>query len=399
MNRFINYLLKIFKNISLKWTSYVLVSLLLVFVLMVIFMVIEFFKVTKDPIEIGRLIIDYLKAVLSWPVIIFALLYIFITKFEKEIRELLKSLEEVGGEKVSAKFRRRLHKKSKKKTVQLQPDIGKLSERAIQKQKQLKPVDITRKVKELLESDYKRAIKIYESLQTDLFSKEVHEAMSYNYYMDGKYEDAISELKQHLALDPKNDKVYYRWGANLDSLGRFEEAIEKYKMAIQINPKFSEAYYNWGAALDNLEKYEEAIEKYKKAIEINPTDADAYYNWGVDLSNLDREGEAIEKFEKVLEINPEAGDVYSSLAASLIIVGRYQDAIAKCKKALELNSKDDVAYYNLGCAYSRLKQKEESVKNLRKAIELDPMNKELAKTEKDFDNIRNDPEFKKLVGE
>src|SRR5574341_1379133 len=365
MNRFINYLLKIFKNISLKWTSYVLVSLLLVFVLMVIFMVIEFFKVTKDPIEIGRLIIDYLKAVLSWPVIIFALLYIFITKFEKEIRELLKSLEEVGGEKVSAKFRRRLHKKSKKKTVQLQPDIGKLSERAIQKQKQLKPVDITRKVKEILESDYKRAIKIYESLQTDLFSKEVHEAMSYNYYMDGKYEDAISELKQHLALDPKNDKVYYRWGANLDSLGRFEEAIEKYKMAIQINPKFSEAYYNWGAALDNLEKYEEAIEK----------------------------------FEKVLEINPEAGDVYSSLAASLIIVGRYQDAIAKCKKALELNSKDDVAYYNLGCAYSRLKQKEESVKNLRKAIELDPMNKELAKTEKDFDNIRNDPEFKKLVGE
>jgi len=394
-----NYLIKMLNNFSSQWTSYVLVALLLVFVLMVMFMVIEFFKVTKDPIEIGRLIIDYLKAVLSWPVIIFALLYIFITKFEKEIKELLKSLEEVGGEKVSAKFKRRAAKKIKKKGTQIQPVVKKIRAEDIQKQILFKPNDVARQVKELMESDYKKAIEIYEKLKSAIFGKEVHEAMAYNYHMEGKLEEAIGELKALLVIDPNDYRAYYRWGLDLDDLGKYEEAILKYQKAIEINPKYDDAYTSWGIALSNLGRREEAIEKYKKAIEINPKDADIYYNWGVDLIDLGRYEQAIQKFQKTLGISPMYEEAYVNWGWALDILGKYEEAIEKYQKASVIDPKDSLAYYNQACAYSMLKQNEEALKYLKKAIELDEKSKEMAKTDPEFDNIRNDPEFKKLVAD
>ena len=40
----------------------------------------------------------------------------------------------------------------------------------------------------------------------------------------------------------------------------------------------------------------------------------------------------------------------------------------------------------------------EALKNLEEAIGLDPMYIEFVKTDKDFDPIRNDERFKKLIG-
>jgi len=309
----------------------------------------------------------------------------------------------------------------------------------IDQQKEFVPKDFSTEVKEITKADAKKAIELYEKISNQIFGKDVHRVMAYNYYVQERYEETISEVRKVLSIateskdsswaynnwgaallnlgrhdeamekfqkavkiDPKYGGAYSNWGVALVKLGRNEEATGKFEKAVEIDPKYvkyGDAYSNWGAALVNQGRHEEAIEKFQKAAEINTKDAEVYYNWGVALLNLGRNEEAIEMSRKATEINPKFAEAYSNWGAALGNLDRYEEAIEKFKKAVEINPKYVKAYYNLACAYSRLNNRNETRKNLKKAIELDPKWKEKAKTDKNFDNLRNDPEFKKLISD
>lgn len=55
------------------------------------------------------------------------------------------------------------------------------------------------------------------------------------------------------------------------------------------------------------------------------------------------------------------------------------------------------AWYNRACVYSIKGEKEKALSDLKKAIELDKSNKEKAKKDEAFKNLREDEDFKKLV--
>ncbi|ELS03868.1 tetratricopeptide repeat protein, partial [Xenococcus sp. PCC 7305] len=76
---------------------------------------------------------------------------------------------------------------------------------------------------------------------------------------------------------------------------------------------------------------------------------------------------------------------------------RYQEAIASYDKALELNPDKDKAWYNKACAYSLQNNVDLAIENLTQAINLNPEYREMAKTDSDFDNIREKPNFKSLI--
>lgn len=54
------------------------------------------------------------------------------------------------------------------------------------------------------------------------------------------------------------------------------------------------------------------------------------------------------------------------------------------------------AYFNRVCAYSLLQNSTTATQDLPKAIEIDSEFRYLAKTDSNFDNIRNTPGFKKM---
>ncbi|HEY9662109.1 MAG TPA: tetratricopeptide repeat protein, partial [Allocoleopsis sp.] len=68
-------------------------------------------------------------------------------------------------------------------------------------------------------------------------------------------------------------------------------------------------------------------------------------------------------------------------------------------KAIELNSNYEIAWYNRACDYALLGDRKQAIENLRRAIELNPENREWAKTETDFDSVREDEQFRSLVEE
>jgi hypothetical protein len=54
--------------------------------------------------------------------------------------------------------------------------------------------------------------------------------------------------------------------------------------------------------------------------------------------------------------------------------------------------------YNLACAESGVGRKAEALEHLRRAIERNERFRELARSDTDFDPIRDEPEFAELVG-
>jgi tetratricopeptide (TPR) repeat protein len=78
------------------------------------------------------------------------------------------------------------------------------------------------------------------------------------------------------------------------------------------------------------------------------------------------------------------------------VLGRYEEAMASYQKALELDSDCANAYYNIACVYTVQGNVDLAVQNLQRAIELYPECRELAKTDSDFERIRQNRRFRAL---
>ncbi|NJL23173.1 MAG: tetratricopeptide repeat protein [Leptolyngbyaceae cyanobacterium SM1_3_5] len=78
---------------------------------------------------------------------------------------------------------------------------------------------------------------------------------------------------------------------------------------------------------------------------------------------------------------------------------RYEDEIASYDQAIAYKPDKHEAWYNKACCYGLQGNVEEAIENLQRAIELDSKYREMAKTDSDFDAIREDDRFKALIDE
>ena len=82
----------------------------------------------------------------------------------------------------------------------------------------------------------------------------------------------------------------------------------------------------------------------------------------------------------------------------MVNLKRYEDALYSFDRAVSLNPDKDEAWYNQACIYSQQNNIDLAVEHLAQAIKLNPKNQEIAKIDSNFDNIREEPKFKALIG-
>jgi tetratricopeptide (TPR) repeat protein len=216
----------------------------------------------------------------------------------------------------------------------------------------------------------------------------------------GDYKEAIVSYDKALQIKPNKDKAWYNRGIALRNLERYEEAIASYDKALQFNPDDHAAWYNRGNALRNLERYEEAIASYDKALQFNPNDHEAWNNRGIALDSLGRYEEEIASYDKALQLNPAKHEAWYNRGIALSNLGRYEEEIASYDKALQLNPREHKAFYNKARCCALQTQTEAAIANLSRAIALNPGKyRDMAKTDSDFDSIRQDERFQSLVNE
>jgi tetratricopeptide (TPR) repeat protein len=242
---------------------------------------------------------------------------------------------------------------------------------------------------------YEEAIASYDNALE--FKPDYHEALnnrSSALVKLGRHEEAIASFDHALEINPDDLIAWY----SLGNLGKHEEAIASFDRALEIKPDKYHAWFGRGAALFNLSRYEEAIASFDRALQIKPDDHEVWNNRGIALIKLGRHEEAIASFDCALEIKPNKHQAWFNRGNALFDLGRHEEAIASYEHAVEIKPNDATSFYNLACCYALQIMIDLALENLNKAINLSPEEyRHMAKSDTDFDNIRQDPRFQELI--
>lgn len=107
--------------------------------------------------------------------------------------------------------------------------------------------------------------------------------------------------------------------------------------------------------------------------------------------------EAAKAFAKVVEVQPKNGMAWFRYGYCLHANGDLDEAIKIHKKAASFEQLAGISTYNLACAYSLKKESDKAFKTLHRAVELGFNDVGQLEGDSDFDNIRNDERFEKLI--
>lgn len=79
-------------------------------------------------------------------------------------------------------------------------------------------------------------------------------------------------------------------------------------------------------------------------------------------------------------------------------MGKHDEAIGYCNKIIEKMPEQANAWYNRACFKARAGDKDSSLEDLKKSIEIDKDRfTKLAKNEPDFESLKNDERFIKII--
>jgi tetratricopeptide (TPR) repeat protein len=106
---------------------------------------------------------------------------------------------------------------------------------------------------------------------------------------------------------------------------------------------------------------------------------------------------AVAAFRKATEADPAFGRAWHMLGYSLHAAGKLDEALKYHLKATEFQDVAPVATYNVACVHSLKGDKDKAFEWLGKAVTMGFGDGAQLQGDSDFDNIRDDPRFKKIA--
>ncbi|MGK7923341.1 MAG: tetratricopeptide repeat protein [Trichodesmium sp.] len=218
------------------------------------------------------------------------------------------------------------------------------------------------------------------------------------FFFAGRLKEAVHSYNQALKIHPEMADVWNNRGVVLTRLKMLNEAISSYERALQIKADYADAWNNRGVSLIELQHYQEAINSFEQAIKVKSDYADAWNNRGVCLAKIQKYQEAVKSYNQAIAIKNDYSDAWNNRGVSLMRLAIYGEAIACFDNAVKIKPDFFSAWYNKARCCSLKGKVEVALQTLKKAISLQPGNcQEMAKNEPDFDKIRDNEFFQKLI--
>jgi tetratricopeptide (TPR) repeat protein len=252
-------------------------------------------------------------------------------------------------------------------------------------------------------------------------------------------EEAKRELSVALSTNPKYPEVLNNLGivfmeqakakVGLESARLLEEAELKFAETLRMKPDYPAAIYNSACALvfrakakqqeeESDRLFEGAGRKFAEVLILNPEYTIALNDWGVVLMEQarNRKGrdaellfeQAAAKFAEALRLNPENCGLLINWSAALIHQAALTGGVVEAHNLLEQAREKSLqaekirkgsGAYNLACIEARLERTREAILWLQTAVSAgaNPITQSSLAAEKDFDAIRDRPEFVAFV--
>jgi len=211
------------------------------------------------------------------------------------------------------------------------------------------------------------------------------------------HEQAIQSFKRAIALKPDLDQAHERLAIIYSHIGLLNEALTEAKKAVEINPNNTFARFRVGAINAYQGKYEDAMAVFKTVPpELSP--ALVKRNVADVLVHLNHLDEANSIVDNYLEAYPqdEGGNVTSVKALILAKSGKNDEAEAMIARAIEVGKGFGHFHhtaYNIASAYAVMNKCDEAMRWLQDAADDGFPNYPYFEIDHNLDNLRSDPRF------
>lgn len=192
------------------------------------------------------------------------------------------------------------------------------------------------------------------------------------YLSTGYFEDAITEYKMAIWLDPFNIAAYRHLCRAYEEQGDYNQAIDVYNKLIAMAPNMPDLYSNLANIYYIKGEFDLAISNYQTAITLNPnkswTSVIAQTMGFVYQENKSDPDAAISAYQTAYVLTPDDIDIYVNLGSAFYDKEDYNNALAVYRQALELQPNNAKIHCNLGFLYWGKGDTEEAIKSYELAI-------------------------------
>lgn len=183
-----------------------------------------------------------------------------------------------------------------------------------------------------------------------------------NHITNKEYIRAIDHLKKAVEMDENNWRYFHGLGMAYSLHGQLEEARTELKKALVINPNSSETHNLLGSVLVDLEQYEEAVGHFKQVImdKSYPQPEFPYFNLGLCRLKQGRGEEAIAAFGRVVQLAPDFYRAYLAIGDIYRDRDQFRNALFYYQKAEPGYNDNVTVLFEIGRAMFKLKQYEQA---------------------------------------
>ena len=168
------------------------------------------------------------------------------------------------------------------------------------------------------------------------------------FLLDGRYNEAISELSLAASLDPKLTEAHNLLGVAYEKKGFGDHAKESFERAVKLQED-ADTLNNLGFALYENGNYRAAVDRLKRAAKLAPNDERILNNLGLAYCRLGKIDEAYKAFARAT--GPLTGNL--NTAKMLERFGRDDDAIRYYEAARTIDPMNTFALRRLADLYQR----------------------------------------------
>ncbi len=193
---------------------------------------------------------------------------------------------------------------------------------------------------------------------------------------NGRYAEAVSVLREAIALDPEAAHSYNALGIAYKEQRQWNEAIENFRGASARAEKWVYPHFNLAAVYEELQRYREAEQEYKIGIDLGTELGMRYFylhnNLGLLYFRQGRYADAEQQLRRAIEMKPDGADSYYNLGLIFQQRGNAREAEAHFRKAAELDARHVPARLKLAEIYRQQRKRDLEENVLRQAVAGDP---------------------------
>lgn len=188
----------------------------------------------------------------------------------------------------------------------------------------------------------------------DKLRAELRVRRAFAYLRQGAVDEAISDLLDATALDPKHAYGHELLGDAYADAGRYGDAVAAFSASLKLSGPTPRVLVARGIARKNGGDPTGAIRDYDTALALAPNDAKAWSNRGVARMRLKDYDGAIADIDKALEIEPDNPVAFYNRGFARYEAGALTGALLDFDTALTLRPNYAAAYNKRGHTHERL---------------------------------------------